>query len=208
VNRVSQRKNWHVHDIWTINSSHYTYCILISYSQGGFWESNKTLEAVNTVPSRPQKITRLHAILHGVLLKSVRNNFLYWLIVLNCDSHPWWSSGLSCLPLDPRFIGSNLARDDGFLRAIKNLQHDSSCLWWYLPEFWWINHEWLEIKVSLSFTDLIFSEIHGPSWMAYSSVSQTPLPIKTFTGQKTFIAGSWITVKKIQVFFCLLFYII
>jgi hypothetical protein len=26
---------------------------------------------------------------------------------------------LSCLPLDPRFAGSNTAEDDGFLRAIK-----------------------------------------------------------------------------------------
>jgi hypothetical protein len=30
----------------------------------------------------------------------------------------WW---LSCLPLDTRFAGSNLANDDGFLRAIKSV---------------------------------------------------------------------------------------
>jgi hypothetical protein len=30
---------------------------------------------------------------------------------------------VACLPLDPRFAGSNPAKDDGFLRENKNLQH-------------------------------------------------------------------------------------
>jgi hypothetical protein len=31
---------------------------------------------------------------------------------------------VACLPLDPRFTGSNPAEDDGFLKAIKYPQHD------------------------------------------------------------------------------------
>jgi hypothetical protein len=62
-----------------------------------------------------------------VILKSFLRSTIWSRILCSFGVYRLFVSGLSvvcllvCLPLDPRFAGSNLAKVDGFLRAIKIL---------------------------------------------------------------------------------------